>query len=526
MFVVAAAVDFYFPSPFLFSNPVHSCIVWVSQTPVPKILRDKVKQAAELWNCEYHIFDGKGGILSESYLNSYNFTKELRKKENDKADISNDKEERNNDKKKELDDSECEGSDDECKSFIRSVIAPARSSGSVRREDDYIYGQNDTRKTNKQTNKRPLLGTKSKWAQFLSLSDNQLTKHGSFIAANGLEPSGQKRRRRTDEKETTDLSGGYVTTRSQKKKEQREPQTEVDLSIEQQRQQRLKERGEKKEESRRRRKKRESAEEVKDADDITSTKEGETYKNPHSLHGKETPAEKAREHVQKASEQEKEYKTICFPINSILIFDDILISSDLSSHDNENDPRQQKREMTNILRHLSQVAGAGSNHLKLNTLMVFHSYNFSGGSVNNAETALYSRIIKNNLKSFTLFPINSREIRNILQSNSSGQDYIAIKELTNVAFNQSAYYDTLNKQSENPPKNCLTFAFPENCVNDKTVNFRINDLSLDEGTKAALFLPPAFLTHDLLTRSDKLSSTTTTTTPLPDEEDVKSRIFS
>ena len=133
-------------------------------------------------------------------------------------------------------------------------------------------------------------------------------------------------------------------------------------------------------------------------------------------------------------------------------------------------------------------------------------------------------IIKNNIKSFTLFPINSREIRNILQSNSSGSDFMGIKELTNVAFNQTAYYDTLNNQSEKPVRNCLTFAFPENCVNDRCINFRLNELNLDDDVKSSsLYLPPAFLTHDLLVaaRSDNLSTRSS-----PDKEDLKSRIFS
>ena len=183
--------------------------------------------------------------------------------------------------------------------------------------------------------------------------------------------------------------------------------------------------------------------------------------------------------------------------------------------------------MTNILRHLAEVAGASSNHLKLNIFTVFHSYNFNGGSINNAETALYSRIIKNNMKSFTLFPISSREIRNLLQSNSSGTQFIGIKELTNVAFNQTAYYDSLNNQNEKPVKNCLTFTFPENCVNAKSLNFRINELNLDDGVKSALYLPPAFLAHDLLAASETTSATTAaTTTATSLDEDLKSRILS
>ena len=270
--------------------------------------------------------------------------------------------------------------------------------------------------------------------------------------------------------------------------------------------------------------------EVKGDDDVL-TKE-DPYKKPDNLHEKESlAAEKARERVETASKEEKEYHTFCFPLNSIVVYDDILISNDSTSAHESNDPRLHKREMTNILRHLAEVAGASSNHLKLNCFMVFHSYNFNGGSVNNAETALYSRIIKNNLKSFTLFPISSREIRNILQSNSSGAQYIGIKDLTNVAFNQTAYYDTLNSQSEKPVRNSLTFSFPENCVNDKSINFRINELNLDDGVKSSLYLPPAFLTHDLLARSEKLSTTTTTTTtaaslPPDEEEDLKTRIFS
>ena len=87
-------------------------------------------------------------------MKSYNYTKELRKKENDKADsTSYEGQKKNDETDKTLEsDNECKegSSDDECKAFIKSVIGPVRKS----REDDYIYSQNQTRKqTNKQTNK-------------------------------------------------------------------------------------------------------------------------------------------------------------------------------------------------------------------------------------------------------------------------------------------------------------------------------------------------------------------------------------
>ena len=159
-------------------------------------------------------------------MKSYNYTKELRKKENDRTDTPSSNEgEKNVKKDKNLEsDNECKDSeDDECKEFIKSVIGPMRSSSAIRREDDYIYSQNQAKQTNKQTNKRPLLGNKSKWFKFLALSDDALTKHGSFLATEGL---GMEKRRRTDElgEGMENLNGGYVTTRSQRKKEQQQPQ--------------------------------------------------------------------------------------------------------------------------------------------------------------------------------------------------------------------------------------------------------------------------------------------------------------
>ena len=103
--------------------------------------------------------------------------------------------------------------------------------------------------------------------------------------------------------------------------------------------------------------------------------------------------------------------------------------------------------------------------------------------------------------------MNSRELRTLLQTNSTGIEYSSIKTILNKVFGQNTYFEDPLNELYDGLKSSVTFSFPDSCINDINVNFRSNELNLLSLGHSPLYLPISFLTHDDLLPSKRIDKT-------------------